>query len=123
MTVHKLTTHGSRRTVCGLKVPDVIEVKPTQTSWDDGDEPGSGLCIDGCHQTRERLMSNKNAPAQELMEQMLISRQAPDWLLRMRADYQRTGGYRPQDLQRLLGDPRAGVSQGEPPELKNDDRR
>lgn len=48
MTTHKLTTHGSRRTRCGLGVPSIIEVKPTATTWDDGDGPRTGICVD-CH--------------------------------------------------------------------------
>lgn len=48
MTTHKLSTHGSRKTACGLKVPPIFEVKPTSTTWDDGDGPRTGICVD-CH--------------------------------------------------------------------------
>jgi hypothetical protein len=37
------------------------------------------------------------------------SHPAPDWILRMHADFARTGHYRSQDVHRLLGDPRTQV--------------
>jgi hypothetical protein len=35
---------------------------------------------------------------------------SPEWLRRMREDYQRTGRYRVEDVRRLLGDQTQGVT-------------
>lgn len=48
MTIHQLTTHGSRLTRCRLKVPPAIDMKPTATSWNDGAGPPLGICVDCC---------------------------------------------------------------------------
>jgi hypothetical protein len=34
----------------------------------------------------------------------------PEWLKEMQAHYRQTGSYRPEDLSRVLGDQRQGVS-------------
>lgn len=63
MTTHALTTHGSRMTKCGLKVPPFIEVKPIATTWDDGDGSVTGLCIDGCFQVKPGDLPPPAAPS------------------------------------------------------------
>jgi len=40
-----------------------------------------------------------------------MAKQPPsDWVLAMHEHFERTGSYRPEDLNRLLGDPNKGVS-------------
>jgi hypothetical protein len=43
---------------------------------------------------------------------------APEWLRRMREDYQKTGKYRSEDLRRLLGDQTQAVSSPDKPPQK-----
>jgi hypothetical protein len=46
------------------------------------------------------------------LEERLRQLPPPDWVRQMIDHYQRTGGYRARDLQRLLGDPTQGVEVG-----------
>lgn len=45
---------------------------------------------------------------QELQDKLTSVPQA-EWVRKMKEHYARTGGYRPEDLRRLLGDPRLTV--------------
>jgi hypothetical protein len=44
---------------------------------------------------------------------LMAQQSPPAWLVRMRDDYKKTGTYRSEDLGRLLGDPKQGVSPGD----------
>jgi len=45
----------------------------------------------------------------EEIKERLAKLPEPDWVRKMKQHYARTGTYRPEDLRRVLGDPRRGV--------------
>ena len=45
-------------------------------------------------------------------ERRIADAQEPRWVREMKEHYEKTGTYRPRDLQRLLGDPSKGVEMG-----------
>ena len=49
-------------------------------------------------------------PATEKTQSVPESRSEPEWVVSMHAHYQKTGLFRTQDLDRVLGDPRKQVS-------------
>jgi hypothetical protein len=51
-------------------------------------------------------------PFQRLLQERLQQLPPPEWVRQMIDHYRRTGGYRPKDLRRLLGDPTKGVEVG-----------
>jgi hypothetical protein len=55
----------------------------------------------------------------EAFEDRLRAAPPPDWLQQMRQHYQITGGIRPEDLHRLLGDPLRRVESGPKPSLSS----
>ncbi|KPL05518.1 hypothetical protein AMJ85_11760 [candidate division BRC1 bacterium SM23_51] len=48
----------------------------------------------------------------EQIEEILRDMPEAPWIRDMRTHYAKTGAYRPQDLLRLLGDPKEGVTMG-----------
>jgi len=44
----------------------------------------------------------------EDLREKFLNAPEPAWVREMKEHYSRTGYYRPRDLQRVLGDPRAG---------------
>ena len=47
---------------------------------------------------------------QEQFQEWVYTVREPEWIREMRRFYNEHGGYRPEDLRRLLGDPNKGVS-------------
>jgi hypothetical protein len=47
------------------------------------------------------------------LQELIQSAPQPEWLRRMREYHLRTGGYRPSDLAKLLGDQTRGVEVGD----------
>ena len=52
--------------------------------------------------TKRKKLPQANAAVQQISP-------VPQWVIEMREYFQRTGVYRPEDLQRVLGDPRDSV--------------
>lgn len=61
-------------------------------------------------------MSDYNAnKSRRAFEEFVQQTPPPEWVRKMVQDYYKTGTYRPQDLRRLLGDPRKSVEVGAHP--------
>jgi len=63
--------------------------------------------------TREEFCINSNADSVQSSRSP-----SPEWLRRMREDFQRTGRYRVEDVRRLVGDQTQGVSSSSKPVVK-----
>jgi hypothetical protein len=60
-------------------------------------------------------MKVDNSQVRVSVQERLRTSAFPDWLVKMREHYAKTGTYRPGDLRRLLGDPTRRVEVGPKP--------